>query len=111
MIPAKRLDMNQGYGDCPGKWVFDDITFADSLLGKAVVRYGFHVSRNTDRGSFDPLLDTIFVNPQVESIVVFDDAGDEMPVPDEHQDEFVRIVLEIFAGIENCVRDFEIGLL
>ncbi len=111
MIPAKRLDMNQGYGDCQGKWVFDDITFADSLLGKAVVRYEFHVSRNTDRGAFDPLMDTIIVNPQVESIVVFDDAGDEMPVPDEYQDNFVQIVLEIFAGIENSVREFEMGLL
>lgn len=111
MIPARRLDMNQGYGDESGKWVFDDITFADSLLGRAIVRYEFQISRNTDRGSFDSLLDTIVVNPQVESIVVFDDAGDEMPVPDEHQEEFVQIVLDVFSKIENSVRDFEMGLL
>jgi hypothetical protein len=111
MIPAKRMDMNQGYGERPGMWIFDDITFADSLLGKATVTYDFHVSKNQDRGAFDPLLDSIIVNPVVSNIVVFDDAGDEMSVPEESVSQFSEIVLEIFRRIENCVRDYEMGLL
>lgn len=108
MIPARRLEMNRGYGDSSGKWVFDDILFEDSLIGKACVSYDFHVSRDTDRGVFDPLLDSVIANPRVDSICVFDDNGEELPVPDSVLSQMVAVVLELFASIENEVREYEL---
>ena len=109
MIPATRLEMNRGFGDGSGVWVFDDILFEDSLIGRATVLYDFHVSRNADRGMFDPLLDSVIVNPTVRDICVFDDEGNPLPVPGDRVAEFSAAVLEIFAGIENDVRDYELA--
>ena len=107
MIPARRLEMNRGYGESPGVWRFDDLLFEDSLIGAATVKYTFHVSKNTERGAFDPTLDTAISGATVQNIVVFDDAGEEIPVTGDAFKEMSEVVLEIFSGIENEVREYE----
>lgn len=110
-----RKEANHGTGAEPGLWVFEEFMFEDAILGMAKVRYTCRCRRlapaERAEGDLGKPYQLEIVDPVVSEVHVYDDDGEEVPVPDEELVILQEAVLTAFRDREEDVLEFEMGLL
>lgn len=104
-LVIERLKAVRGCGVSSGRWEFEELCLADSVWGRATIRYEPRCVRRHG----DLIMD--IEAPIVIDAVIFDDDGNTIELDDESQRVLNNYVLDAFRGVEGDVIEFEMGLL
>lgn len=98
-----RKNALKGRGVNSGEWHWDELMLCDCVQAQATVRYEVKVIESRDDDE-----DTITIrHPVCTEAIVFDDFGDELPIPAEEKQQLKTAVLEAFMWNMEAVIEFE----
>ena len=98
-----RKNALKGRGVNSGEWHWDELMLCDCVQAQATVRYDVKVIESRDDDE-----DTITIrHPVCTEAIVFDDFGDELPIPAEEKQQLKTAVLEAFMWNMDAVIEFE----
>lgn len=99
---VNRKQMNRGCGNGSGRWLFEEFMFSDCVFGRVEIEYTPAGSLDEDKWKVIEIL-----MPEVKSLVVFDDDGNDVPLSPEDYARLSQIAIEAFVAVRDDVIDYE----